>query len=107
MLQALQIRRTTMITFAELVLHPGGIVAWVAIGLIAGWFAAKAVGGGGYGLIFDIVLGLLGALVGGFLYGLLSHSDTGVGGDTGFWGSLVVASLGACTLLVGSRFLGV
>jgi len=94
-----------MAIFAELVLHPGGIVAWLAVGLIAGWLAGKVVTGGGYGVVIDIILGLAGAFVGGFVFGLVSGSDTGVGGDTGFWGSLLVAFLGACLLLIGVRFL--
>jgi uncharacterized membrane protein YeaQ/YmgE (transglycosylase-associated protein family) len=96
-----------MALFAELVLHPGGIVAWVAVGLIAGWAAGKVAGVGGYGVILDIALGLLGALLGGFLFGLVTQSETGVGGETGFWGSLAVAFLGACVLLAACRFLGV
>jgi uncharacterized membrane protein YeaQ/YmgE (transglycosylase-associated protein family) len=95
-----------MVTFAEIVLHPGGIVAWVVVGLIAGWLAGKVVGGGGYGVVFDIVLGLVGALVGGFVFGLLQGSETGAWGNPGFWGSVAVAFLGACILLVGGRFLG-
>jgi len=94
-----------MTIFAEVVLHPGGIVAWLAVGLIAGWLAGKVVTGGGYGVVIDIILGLAGAFVGGFVYGQVTGSDTGVGGDTGFWGSLLVAFLGACLLLVGVRFL--
>ena len=88
-----------------LALNPGGIVAWLVVGLVAGWLAAKVVGGGGYGLFGDIVLGLLGALVGGLLFGLL-RGDDGVVGDAGFWGSIAVAFLGACALLLGARFLG-
>lgn len=95
-----------MTMFAQLVLHPGGILAWAAIGLIAGWLAGRMVGGAGYGLVGDVLLGLVGALVGGFLFGLLTQSDTGVGGDTGFWGSLAVAFCGACIVLLGARFLG-
>src|SRR5437764_167779 len=86
-------------------LHPGGIVAWLVVGLVAGWLAAKVMGGGGYGLFGDIILGLVGALVGGLLFGLL-RGDDGVVGDAGFWGSLAVAFLGACALLLGARFLG-
>ncbi len=88
-----------------LALHPGGIAAWLAVGLVAGWLAAKVVGGGGYGLFGDIGLGLLGALLGGLLFGLL-RGDDGLVGDAGFWGSIGVAFLGACALLLGARFLG-
>ena len=94
-----------MVIFA-LALHPGGVVAWLVVGLVAGWLAAKVVGGGGYGLFGDLALGLLGALLGGLLFGLL-RGDDGVVGDAGFWGSIGVAFLGACALLLGARFLGV
>jgi uncharacterized membrane protein YeaQ/YmgE (transglycosylase-associated protein family) len=86
-------------------LNPGGIVAWLVVGLVAGWLAAKVMGGGGYGLFGDLVLGLLGALVGGLLFGLL-RGDGGVTGDAGLWGSIAVAFLGACALLLGARYLG-
>jgi uncharacterized membrane protein YeaQ/YmgE (transglycosylase-associated protein family) len=86
-------------------LNPGGIVAWLVVGLAAGWLAAKVMGGGGYGLFGDIVLGLIGALVGGLLFGLL-RGDAGVAGDAGLWGSIAVAFLGACALLLGARYLG-
>ena len=94
-----------MATFA-MTLHPGGIVAWLVVGLVAGWLAAKVMGGGGYGLFGDIILGLAGALVGGVLFGLL-RGDDGVAGDAGLWGSIGVAFLGACAFLLGARFLGV
>jgi uncharacterized membrane protein YeaQ/YmgE (transglycosylase-associated protein family) len=84
-------------------LQPGGVVAWLVVGLVAGWLAAKVVGGG-YGLFGDLALGLLGALVGGLLFGLLRGD--GVVGDAGLWGSIAVAFLGACALLLGARFLG-
>ena len=51
-------------------------------------------GGRGFGVVFDIVLGLAGALVGGLVFGLLRPHDGDLGGDAGFWGSLVVAFLG-------------
>jgi uncharacterized membrane protein YeaQ/YmgE (transglycosylase-associated protein family) len=87
-------------------LNPGGIVAWLVVGLLAGWLAAKVMGGGGYGLLGDVVLGLIGALVGGFLFGLLRGGDDVGVGEAGFWASLAVAFLGACALLLGARYLG-
>ena len=44
-----------------------GIISWIILGLIAGWAASKIVGGSGQGVFRDIVLGIIGALVGGFL----------------------------------------
>ncbi|HEV3446933.1 MAG TPA: GlsB/YeaQ/YmgE family stress response membrane protein, partial [Gemmataceae bacterium] len=78
---------------AEIVLHPGGLITWLFLGLIAGWLAGLVMKGSGYGLIGDLLFGLIGALVGGFLFGML------VEGDYGFWGSMVVAFLGACILI--------
>jgi uncharacterized membrane protein YeaQ/YmgE (transglycosylase-associated protein family) len=74
-------------------LSPGGIIAWVVVGLIAGWAAGKVSRGHGFGLLGDLVVGLLGALVGGFLAGVV------IQGSVGFIGSLVIAFLGAVILL--------
>ena len=78
-----------------MVLAPGGILAWLLVGLIAGVIASLLVRGAGLGLIGDLVVGILGALVGGALAGLL-----GFGGVAHFWGSVLVATFGAVVLLV-------
>ena len=78
---------------AEIVFRPSGLITWLFLGLIAGWLAGLVMKGSGCGLIGDLIFGLLGALVGGFLFGFL------VEGDYGFWGSMVVAFLGACILI--------
>jgi len=83
----------TALMFADIAMIPGGIVAWLVVGLVAGWLAGVVMKGGGYGVLGDILVGLVGALVGGFLMGFM------VQGDTGFWGSIVVAFLGACVLI--------
>ncbi len=44
-----------------------GILAWLVVGLIAGFLASRVMRGGGYGLIGDIIVGVVGALIGGFL----------------------------------------
>lgn len=49
--------------------------------------------GRGYGVLGDIIVGLIGAVVGGFLMGFFVH------GDAGFWGSIVVAFIGACLMV--------
>jgi len=87
-----------MSVFANITLDPGGIIAWLVVGLIAGWLAGKVMSGAGYGLIGDIVTGLVGAVVGGFLFGQV------VTRDEGFWGSILVAFLGACLLIFIVRF---
>ena len=78
---------------ADIVMSPGGVISWVVVGLIAGWLAGKFMKGSGFGLVGDIVIGLIGALVGGFLMGFFVH------GDTAFIGSIVVAFVGACVLI--------
>src|SRR5947207_1891014 len=49
--RSLGIRRTTMVIFADFVLQPGGIVAWIVLGLIAGFLAGKVMSGSGYGVL--------------------------------------------------------
>jgi uncharacterized membrane protein YeaQ/YmgE (transglycosylase-associated protein family) len=75
-------------------LEPGGIIAWLVVGLIAGWLAGVVMKGGGYGLIGDIVIGIVGAFVGGFVFSLITG-----GGSAGFWGSIAVAFVGAVILI--------
>ena len=48
-----------------------GILAWIIVGIIAGWLAGMVMRGSGYGIVGDMVLGIVGALVGGFLAGAL------------------------------------
>jgi uncharacterized membrane protein YeaQ/YmgE (transglycosylase-associated protein family) len=68
-----------------------GILSWIIIGLIAGWLAGVIMKGSGYGVLSDIVLGIIGALVGGFLAGAIFGIPF-----TGFnLVSLVVALAGA------------
>ena len=43
--------------------YPGGIIAWLIVGLIAGWLAGLFMRGRGYGMVWDIILGLIGAFV--------------------------------------------
>jgi uncharacterized membrane protein YeaQ/YmgE (transglycosylase-associated protein family) len=76
------------------------IIAWIVLGLIAGWLAGLIMRGGGYGVIGDIVLGILGAFVGGWLWSLLMHEDITVGFNLP---SLLIAVLGAVVLIALSR----
>ena len=76
-------------------LDPGSWVSWIIVGLIAGAIAARVVAGRGFGCLADIVVGVAGALIGGFLLSAIFH----VTGTVGFWGSIVVAFIGAAVLL--------
>lgn len=75
-------------------LDPGGLLAWLIVGAIAGFLAGQVMKGGGYGLVGDIVMGILGAFVGGFLANLL-----GITGSMGLLGSILVAFIGACIFI--------
>jgi len=72
-----------------------GILSWIVFGGLAGLAASFLIGGGG-GIIYDIVVGIVGALLGGFLMHLFGH--TGVTGWN--WRSFGVAVLGAVVLLL-------
>ena len=75
--------------------NPGSWLAWIVVGLIAGAVAARVVAGRGFGCIADIVVGIAGAIIGGFLLSSLF----GATGNVGFWGSIIVAFIGAVVLL--------
>ena len=79
-------------------LDPGGLIAWLVVGLVAGWLAGQFMRGGGYGVIGDIVLGVIGAFVGGFLFSLIMP-----GASVGLIGSIVVAFIGAVILIALAR----
>ena len=71
------------------------IIVWLVLGLIAGFIASKIVNHTGSGIIMDIVLGIVGALVGGFLFSIF-----GASGVTGFnIYSFIVAIVGAVVVL--------
>lgn len=70
-----------------------GLVWWLLVGLIAGWLAGKIARGRGFGCIADIVLGLIGSFIGGWVFVKL-----GIFGG-GFWYSLAAATLGAVILV--------
>jgi uncharacterized membrane protein YeaQ/YmgE (transglycosylase-associated protein family) len=77
-----------------------GFVAWIVVGLVAGWLAGQLMKGGGYGVVVDIILGLVGGVVGGWLFGLLGLSSGG-----GMIGSIIVAFIGAVILVGITRVL--
>lgn len=75
-------------------LDPGGLIAWLVVGLIAGWLASRLMRGSGFGLIGDIVLGIIGAYFGGFIFTLVLPNSS-----VGFVGSIAVALIGAIILI--------
>jgi len=72
---------------------------WVIVGLIAGWAAGKIMQGGGYGAAMDIVLGIVGAVVGGWLMSLVGIQAGGL------VGTIIVAIIGAVLLIWITRLL--
>jgi uncharacterized membrane protein YeaQ/YmgE (transglycosylase-associated protein family) len=87
------------IPFEFIINNVGGVLmsflAWIVLGLIAGFIASKIVNQRGEGIVLDIVLGIVGAVVGGWLFGLLGAS--GVSGVNLY--SLLVAVVGAVVVL--------
>ena len=83
-------------TFAAIVLADlsvSTVIWWLVVGLIAG-FLAGLVMRGGFGFVGDIIAGIIGAFIGGWVFSLLGIS---VGG--GLIGSIIVAFVGACILI--------
>jgi uncharacterized membrane protein YeaQ/YmgE (transglycosylase-associated protein family) len=73
-----------------------GIISWIILGLIAGYIGSKIVDKHGQGLWLNIALGIVGALVGGFLFGLF-----GAGGVSGLnIYSMIVAIIGSAVVLL-------
>jgi uncharacterized membrane protein YeaQ/YmgE (transglycosylase-associated protein family) len=71
------------------------IIVLIIIGAIAGWLAGKIMSGGGFGLIGDIIVGIVGAFIGGWLWGVLALSGIGP-----WWLTAIIsATIGACILL--------
>jgi uncharacterized membrane protein YeaQ/YmgE (transglycosylase-associated protein family) len=78
-----------------------GFISWIILGLIAGFIGSKIVNKTGEGLLLDIVLGVVGAIVGGYIMSLIGHD-----GVTGLnlW-SLLVAVIGAIIVLFAYRLI--
>jgi uncharacterized membrane protein YeaQ/YmgE (transglycosylase-associated protein family) len=71
-----------------------GILAWIVVGLIAGWLAGQVMKGSGYGVLVDVILGILGGFLGGWIFGTL-----GIWPGGGMIGSIIVAFVGAVILV--------
>jgi len=74
-----------------------GLLGWIIIGLLAGWIAGHLTRGRGFGCVVDIILGLIGAVVGGWIFMRLGIVAWG------FWGSLAAATVGAVVLVAIAR----
>jgi uncharacterized membrane protein YeaQ/YmgE (transglycosylase-associated protein family) len=77
----------------EIQMYVNELVYILIVGLAAGWLAGKIMKGKGYGLVGDLVVGVLGAIVGSWLFGVLGL------GAYGLLGSIIVALIGALLLL--------
>ena len=87
----LQNRISGVARFAESSMHT--ILGWILIGLLAGWLTGKVTRGSGFGLLANIFLGLVGAVIGGWIFSRLGIAAYG------FVGSLASATVGAVLLV--------
>jgi len=73
------------------------MISWIIVGLVAGWLTGKMMRGDGYGFLCDILLGLVGAVVGGWMFGAFGiHAHHMIS-------AIVVATLGASALVFAAR----
>jgi uncharacterized membrane protein YeaQ/YmgE (transglycosylase-associated protein family) len=72
-----------------------GLLAWIVIGMLAGWITGKLLKGSGYGFFMDMVVGLVGAVIGGFLSNRLGMGGVG---EHGIIISVLIAVVGAVLL---------
>lgn len=77
--------------------RPHSFIAWLVIGLLAGWIAGHLTRGRGYGCILNVILGLVGAVIGGWVFTRLGIEAWG------FFGSLAAATVGAVLLVAIAR----
>ena len=80
-------------------LDPGGLFAWIIVGILAGWIAGVVTRGTGFGCITNIIIGLVGAFIGQLALELLNFR-----GSVGFFGSIAVATFGAVVLVAIANF---
>jgi uncharacterized membrane protein YeaQ/YmgE (transglycosylase-associated protein family) len=71
------------------------LLIWLIVGALAGWIAGAVVRGGGFGLVGDIVVGIVGAFIAGWLFPRLGFSLA-----TGILGTILEAAIGAILLLL-------
>ncbi|HLF78381.1 MAG TPA: GlsB/YeaQ/YmgE family stress response membrane protein [Dehalococcoidia bacterium] len=70
-----------------------GLIAWILIGLVAGWLASSIMKRGG-SMLGNVMLGMIGAIVGGVVFSLI-----GLGGASNIIGSIAIATVGAIIIL--------
>ncbi len=75
-------------------LDPGNILAWIIVGMLAGWIAGLITRGAGFGCIGNIVVGLVGAFLGALILAFIAGNE-----EVDFLGSVAVATFGAVVLL--------
>ena len=71
-----------------------GLISWILVGLLAGWLAAKMMKGSGFGPLMDIVVGIIGAVIGGWVFGRMGAFPFG-----GLIGTIVTAFAGSILFL--------
>jgi uncharacterized membrane protein YeaQ/YmgE (transglycosylase-associated protein family) len=81
-------------------MDPTALLVWLAIGAIAGWLSGQIMKGGGFGLVGDIIVEVVGAAIAGFL---LPKLGIDIGGN--IVGAIINAVIGACLLLFVPRLL--
>ncbi|HSW36039.1 MAG TPA: GlsB/YeaQ/YmgE family stress response membrane protein [Candidatus Limnocylindrales bacterium] len=74
-----------------------GLLTWLIVGVIAGWLASIVVRGGGFGLIGNIIVGVVGAFIGGWIAGEVFNIQNAISGFN--LTTIIVASLGAVLVL--------
>ena len=81
---------------------PEQVIAWVMVGLLAGLFASFLIRGRRFGSVSSVVIGLLGALLGGFLFSVLDLNVPSAfdGGLTLAWADMLVAFIGSMIILI-------
>jgi uncharacterized membrane protein YeaQ/YmgE (transglycosylase-associated protein family) len=72
-----------------------GLISWILIGLVAGWLAGKAMKGRGFGPLVDIVVGIIGAVIGGWVFGRMGGFPFG-----GLIGTIIMAFAGSAIFLL-------
>lgn len=94
-----------MVALVSITLDPESILVWALIGLVAGFLASRVMTGHGLGLVGDIVVGIVGAIAGGFLARYLGVTTAAT--SHSIVAEIIIAFLGAVILLAILRVVGV